>query len=104
MSAKVGIRIPSSYIWWQWCDVWFFTKTLPFVGVVRYFSTISTSLSCCFLLLYNGVLRSVHPRSPRAAVSEKEAAVAEMADRHVVEGAAGDVLGWEDHPPYPFYL
>ena len=37
MPVKVGIRIPHTFNWWQRWDVWFFTKTLPFLGVVRCF-------------------------------------------------------------------
>ena len=80
--------------------MWFFTKTLLFLGVVRYFSIISASLSCCFFPSLLCRLAFGPPSEP-ARRSEKEAAADESLDHENVEGADSDVRGWEGHPPNP---
>ena len=88
---------PLTFTWWQRWDVWSFTKTLPFLGVVcKYY--------LCFLVLMSSSLScrlAFDPPSEPAPRSEKEAAADETPDRHNVEGADSDVRGWEGHPSYP---
>ena len=99
---KVGFWIALSSRRASGGDVWSFTKTLPFLGVVCYFSssTIPVPLSCCFFLPYYAVLRSVHPRSPRAAV-RRRLLQQRRPTSTMWEEADSDVRGWEGHPPNP---
>ena len=78
-------------------DVWFFTKTLPFLGVVRYFSIISASLSCCFFPSLLCRLAFGPPSEP-ARRSEKEAAADETPDHENVVMCGG---GKATHPTPP---
>ena len=83
-------------------DVWFFTKTLPFLGLGSYFFCYP-----CVLVLLLSLSRLCRlPFGPPsdsvpAHRSEKEAAAEETSDRHNVEGTDNDVRGWEGHPSYP---
>ena len=99
--AWVGFR-SISYRGGSGGDVWFFTKTLPFLGLGSYFFCYP-----CVLVLLLSLSRLCRlafgppSDSEPAHRSEKEAAEDETPDRHNVEGADSDVRGWEGHPSYP---
>ena len=85
-------------------DVWFFTKTLPFLGLGSYFFCYP-----CVLVLLLSLSRLCRlafgppSDSEPAHRSEKEAAAEETSDRRNVEGTDNDVRGWEGHPSYPLF-
>ena len=68
-----------------------------------FFSAIPVFLSCCCLFVYYAVLRSVHPRSPRAAV-RRRVLQQRRPTSTMWEEADSDVRGWEGHPSYPLSL
>ena len=83
---RVGSRLPlqgrcaclrldldrSIFMWWTAVGCVVLHQDLAVLrSCSLFFSTIPVFLSCCCLFLYYAVLRSVHPRSPRAAVRRR---------------------------------
>ena len=103
MPVKVGIWFSKLSRGASGGDVWSFTKTLPFLGVVCYFSSsiIAASLSCCFFPSLLCRLAFGPPSEP-ARRSEKEAAADETPDHENVVMCGG---GKATHPtpPSPHY-
>ena len=73
---RLDLDLPSLYILVRsGGDVWFFTKTLPFVGVVRCFSTIPVFLSyfCSFFFFSSLIVMPSGTRStPQESMAEQD--------------------------------